>query len=354
MTQPMRLLEAIFLCSMLLVSNFSFAYQSPVDTPAVASKFAASSPLLAVARVGKRLVAVGLRGHIVYSNDEGKSWTQAQVPVSSDLVALSFPTAQQGWAAGHDGVVLHTSDGGETWTKQLDSRQAAEMTARYYAAAKSSAPSADVDRAARQAKALVDGGDTQSLLDIRFDSENSGFAVGTFNRIFRTEDGGKTWTPWMDRTDNPQELHFYAIASDGRDTYLTGERGMVWRLDPALQRFIAIPTSYTGTLFGLVADGSELLAYGMRGSLLHSGNGGKSWEKLSLGTAAGITGGVVLSDGRIAIVTQAGEIRVSSDHGQTFKAWKAAQSMPYYGVAVAMQGKVAVVGPNGVRVETLP
>lgn len=33
------------------------------------------------------------------------------MPVSSDLVAVSFPDAANGWAVGHDGVVLKTSDG---------------------------------------------------------------------------------------------------------------------------------------------------------------------------------------------------------------------------------------------------
>ena len=40
------------------------------------------------------------------------SWQQADVPVSSDLVAVPFPTPTHGWAVGHDGVVLHSADAG--------------------------------------------------------------------------------------------------------------------------------------------------------------------------------------------------------------------------------------------------
>ncbi|RJG27126.1 hypothetical protein D3872_01835 [Massilia cavernae] len=350
----MRVARLVFLGGTLCASWGALAYRGPVDTPAVSSKFAATAPLLAIARAGDRLVAVGLRGHIVYSDDEGKSWTQARVPVSSDLVAVTFPSPKNGWATGHEGVVLHSGDGGATWVKQLDGRQAAALVARYYAGSTSSAADADFARAARQATAVVAEGNTQALLDIRFDNENSGFAVGTFNRIFHTDDGGKTWEPWMHRTDNPRELHFYSISSDSRNTYLTGERGMVWRLDAALKRFVAIPTPYTGTLFGLLADGTDLLAYGMRGSLLRSGDGGKLWEKLSPGTTAGISGGTVLSGGRIVIVTQAGEVRTSGDRGTTFDTRKSAQPMPYYGVASAGQGKLVVVGATGAKVELLP
>jgi len=346
--------RSILMVAIMSTSSHALAYQSPVDVPALPSKLASVTPLLAVARAGDRLVAVGLRGHIVYSDDQGKSWIQAQVPVSSDLVAISFPSAKNGWATGHEGVVLHTGDGGATWVKQLDGALASEITARYYANPKSGASGADFERASRQAKAIAAEGDTQSLLDIRFENDKSGFVVGTFNRIFHTDDGGKTWAPWMDRTDNPQELHFYSIQIDGHDTYLAGERGMVWRLDPVKQRFVAIQTPYNGTLFGLLADGDDVFAYGMRGSLLRGRNHGTQWEKLSSGTTAGISGAVVLADGRIAIVTQAGEFRISSDLGVTFNPLHTLQPMPYYGIATAFGGKLVVVGINGVEIESIP
>ena len=78
-------------------------------------------------RAGDRLVAVGQRGHVVVSSDGGATWKQAQVPVSSDLVAVYFVDAKQGWAVGHDGVILHTADGGEYWELQLDGRKANDL-----------------------------------------------------------------------------------------------------------------------------------------------------------------------------------------------------------------------------------
>jgi photosystem II stability/assembly factor-like uncharacterized protein len=40
-------------------------------------------PVVGMARAGERLVTVGQRGHILYSDDSGKHWQQAVVPVSS-------------------------------------------------------------------------------------------------------------------------------------------------------------------------------------------------------------------------------------------------------------------------------
>ena len=81
------------------------AWVDVLDSPALQSPLAAKGLLNGLALAGDRIVAVGQRGHILISDDKGKSWQQAKVPVSSDLVAVHFPTAQAGWAVGHDGVV---------------------------------------------------------------------------------------------------------------------------------------------------------------------------------------------------------------------------------------------------------
>jgi photosystem II stability/assembly factor-like uncharacterized protein len=151
------------------------AFVDPLDEPSVRSALPARRLLNAAAVAGTRLVAAGQRGHIVVSDDRGKTWTQAEVPVSADLTGLSFPTAQRGWAVGHDGVVLVTTDGGMSWTRQLDGRRI---------------------QAGLPLEQL-------SLLDVWFDDEKSGTAVGAFGLILRTEDGGATWTPWLDRAENP-------------------------------------------------------------------------------------------------------------------------------------------------------
>ena len=84
-----------------------------LDTPAQRTPLASKSLLNGIARAGTRLVAVGQRGHIVVSTDGGANWKQSAVPVSSDLTAVYFVDEKRGWAVGHDGVVLHTDDGGD-------------------------------------------------------------------------------------------------------------------------------------------------------------------------------------------------------------------------------------------------
>ena len=108
-------------------------FLDPLDTAAQLRTSNATRPLLAVTRAGDRLVAVGSRGLIVRSEDQGKTWIQSSVPVQSDLLAVNFPNSLNGWAVGHEGVILHSIDGGKTWVKQLDGRVAANVFKKFYA-----------------------------------------------------------------------------------------------------------------------------------------------------------------------------------------------------------------------------
>lgn len=332
--------------------GWAAAFVHPLDEPAMRNRLAARSTLLAVTGAGKRLVAVGYRGLVVYSDDDGKSWTQASVPVSVDLVAVTFPTEKLGWAIGHGGVVLHSSDGGARWVKQFDGRQAAQVAVESFERRLAEGPA--IERLLAEERSFIDGGGTQPFLGLYFENERVGYVVGTFNRIFYTADGGSTWVPWMDRTDNPDGLHFNAVAGRGGNVYLAGEQGIVWRLDAASARFVRMPTGYNGTLFGLLPlSSTTVIAYGMRGSVFRSTDAGMSWQRIPMSTLAGITNGTLLPDGAVLLVTQAGGIEISRDQGRSFTALKPKTPMSYYGVHPGPLGQVILAGAEGMRSETV-
>ncbi|MCY1279513.1 Ycf48-like protein [compost metagenome] len=204
------------------------SYVDVLDLPARPSALAVRSPLLDMARAGQRLVTVGQRGHILYSDDSGRNWQQAEVPVSSDLNAVHFPSAGQGWAVGNDGVVLHSSDAGATWRKQLDGRQVGEVVRKHYAALAAAEPGNEQWAVlAAEGQRLMKEGADKPFLDVWFANDTLGYVVGVFNLILRTDDGGQTWTPFQHRTDNPQGFHLNAIASTGDALYIAGEQGLL-------------------------------------------------------------------------------------------------------------------------------
>ncbi len=142
-----------------------------LDTPAATSAFARTGLLNGLARAGKRVVAVGQRGHVLYSDDAGRTWVQAKVPVSSDLVAVTFPTPSHGWAVGHDGVVLHSADAGATWIRQLDGRSAGQAMVAWYAAEAAKGGSGDAAKLLDEAKRFAEQGAENPFLDVWFENE---------------------------------------------------------------------------------------------------------------------------------------------------------------------------------------
>ncbi len=63
--------------------------------------------------------AVGLRGTIVHTSDGGTTWSPQTSGITANrLNSVSFVDAHNGWVVGDFGTVLHTSDGGTTWSPQ--------------------------------------------------------------------------------------------------------------------------------------------------------------------------------------------------------------------------------------------
>ncbi|WP_218135251.1 YCF48-related protein [Variovorax sp. YR216] len=349
---PAKPIAAAVLAAVLAASSAAATtFLPPSEVPAARSGLAQRTPMNALARAGERNVVAGQRGHILYSDAAG-TWTQADVPLSADLTALSFPTAQQGWAVGHEGVVLHTSDGGVTWQRQLDAQKITRLLVERYGT-----PANPDDAAAQQLQKSAAGFAAlpadKPLLDVWFEDEKKGFAVGAFNLILRTEDGGKNWTPWLDHVDNPKGLHLYAIRPAGGSVFIVGEQGLVLRLDRERQRFVRVALPYEGTLFGVVGTQDMVLVHGLRGHSFRSMDGGANWTRVETGTTAGLSSAVVRADGSVVLASQAGEVLLSTDAGASFARINTTQQAPVFAVAEAGQGGLALAGFRGVRIERL-
>lgn len=347
------LLGALLLAGGVQAGEQADGFVDVLDLPAAYSNAPSRVPLLAVTRAGNRLVSVGQRGHILYSDDGGTHWRQAEVPVSSDLTAVYFPTPNEGWAVGHDGVVLHSADGGIHWGRQLDGRQIGQLMLDYYAAH----PQPDNATWLEQARRFKEEGADKPFLDLWFRDANEGFVVGAFNLILHTRDGGRTWEPWNHRIDNPQALHLTAIAASGDDLFIVGEQGLLLRLshqqEGQQERFVALPSPYAGSFFGVVARPGLVFAYGLRGHAVRSVDGGESWSAVDTGLPVSLTAASFDASGRLYLFSQAGQGLVSDDRGVSFKPLELAERLPVSG-AVAGPGCLLLVGTRGVRENAMP
>ncbi|RJG01370.1 WD40/YVTN/BNR-like repeat-containing protein [Noviherbaspirillum sedimenti] len=330
------------------------AFQDPLSmaaTPVAGALKISKQPILALATVNKKIVAVGLRGLIALSDDGGKIWRQAKVPVQSDLTAVTFPNDRNGWAVGHDGVIIATSDAGETWVKQFDGNQAATLFPDYYrkqVEAGNEGKKAFLDQVTLNAQ----NGAALPYLAVHFANEKIGYAVGSFGMIVATEDGGKMWRPWLEHVENNDFLNLNDIQQVGTDLYMVGERGMVWKLDRSSMVFKSIATGYNGSFFGLTGSQDKLLAFGLAGTVYRSANRGLTWEPANIGTRATLTAGTVTGSGLPILVSERGQLFIGDSQWKTFQAHPIPNLSMLAAVAISGTDSVVVAGYGGIQVQS--
>jgi photosystem II stability/assembly factor-like uncharacterized protein len=324
------------------------AVSAALNRPSIPSPVANSGLFTAIAHAGSRLVAVGERGHIVISDDDGLHWRQVQTPTSVTLTAVGFGSPQEGWAVGHMGVVLHTEDGGLTWSKQYDGLAANQALLNAAEADLAAQGSNDTTTANLQAAQLfVRGGPTVPFLAVLAEPGGKAMLAGGFGMAFTTADGGRSWNAAFDAIPNPNGLHIYKLLPDQDSLFVIGEQGFLLREQNA--KFTTLTTPFSGTFFGgLLTPDKTLLVYGLQGTVLRSTDEGKSWtQSPSGGTVVGIDCGVVDRQGRILLGDVAGNVLVSTDDGQNFT--DITEDEPVVAIAEAPDGAIIIGGPFGLR-----
>jgi photosystem II stability/assembly factor-like uncharacterized protein len=352
----------------LALAGSATATNDMLELPAVKSRLAPSSILMDVVDTGEKLVAVGERGHILLSGDNGGSWTQVDVPTSVTLTAVAFPTPEKGWAVGHDGVVLHSADGGKSWVKQLDGTQInASMLTQVEGLLKlkQAEVAAATDKKEKKllerelenleffvsdAEMAVEEGPTRPFMDLWFKNDREGIIVGSFGMILRTEDGGAHWQPILDRIDNPDGYHYYGIAPAGETLFIVGERGLLFRSGDGGLNWQRLETPYEGSFFGVVGsdDGGAVVVFGLRGNAFISNDGGDSWKAVATPEGSTLSDGVMLADQSFLMVTNDGKLLSNSIGGDKY-----AQLPVFFPGAISLvkagEGSLVLVGIGGVK-----
>jgi photosystem II stability/assembly factor-like uncharacterized protein len=284
---------------------------------------ASRSMLLDAVRTNAGFFAVGERGHVLASED-GKTWNQAAVPTRATLTSIATADGML-WAAGHDGVIVHSTDGGQTWTRR---------------------------RAAPWSYDIVDPSEGVPVMDLLFTDPMNGFAIGAYSLMLVTSDGGVTWTPrsvlgegsaepepaveapaategddWtFDESDLSLDAeadpHFNAITRAGSGALvIVGERGAFFRSRDGGETWEGQRLPYEGSMFGVLSwEGEHLMTFGLRGNVLESRDLGSTWTPVETGVTTSLMGGHALPNGGAILVGTNGVVLMRPDAGSPFTA----------------------------------
>tara|TARA_Y100000748_G_scaffold163427_1_gene136812 strand:- start:1884 stop:3014 length:1131 start_codon:yes stop_codon:yes gene_type:complete len=296
--------------SSIFAANFNYGTEF-----AAKSELAHLSLINALEKVGGRIYGVGVHGIIIFSDDEGETWVQADsVPTQNTLTGISCSTEQLCWATGHDATILHSGDFGKTWEIQY----------------------IDVDFDA-------------PLLSIHMYDDSNGIAIGAFALSLRTSNGGVSWD-YLFVTDDEFQPHLNYTYGDGQawrqssidEGYAVGEMGKYYVSDDQGLNWLEIDTGYFGSFWsGIKVDNGQSLLLGMSGKVTlatlidrdenppedkevyvacyESGSYVDEckvyvFDNLFIGTKNSLTDAIVLDDGRIAMSGNGGAISIVDLH----------------------------------------
>ncbi|CAA0090747.1 Ycf48-like protein [BD1-7 clade bacterium] len=338
------------------------------------------SLLIDVEKAGNNLVAVGERGHVLISSDNGKTWAQSNVPMAQMINGVSFPDNRHGWAVGHDGHIIRTEDGGVTWTKQRDGLGAqAEANVRKLRSVKTqinrlNAELIDTSITPEKRREIQDAlseldwdlesatervnepAVAQPLMDVWFENAKNGWVVGAFGQLLHTTDGGDTWEDLSGAIDNEMEFHLNSVTGiDGGTVVVAGEAGFVVVTPDDGKTWYSIDLGYEGTIFGVKADhtGSTIVATGLRGKTFISKDKGLNWADITPDVGFSLSGVEFIDDDSILLVGHGGTISFSADAGNNFNTETLPSRASISNAVYTGNGEFILVGQGGVHTYTL-
>jgi photosystem II stability/assembly factor-like uncharacterized protein len=261
--------------STVLSLGLSFVASAQQPVAALKSHLAESNLLTDIVNVQGKLVAVGERGHIIYSED-GATWQQANVPVNTLLTAVDFSDKNVGFAVGHDATLLKTTDGGVNW--QVVNYQP------------------EIDK---------------PLLNVNVIGDQV-IAIGAYGLYWQSNDLGQTWKDefhdellieddrlyLQDLKEHEPEVyleekqfmlpHFNDVNEINEQMVMAGEAGFLAVSQDKGDTWQLVEGDYFGSYFSLLPTGEQLQVAGLRGNLFTSADKGETWSQVNTPVAATI------------------------------------------------------------------
>ncbi|MFN8640722.1 MAG: YCF48-related protein [Candidatus Binatia bacterium] len=237
------------------------------------------------------VVVVGQKGIALRSSDQGKSWQKLDTGSKRDLLSVDFATPQVGVAVGDFGTMLRTDDGGKTWKKiplpadLVLPEDVAEIVQ------PGDVLIYDVDFADAQhgwavgefgvVLATTDGGQTwtaqkspveTTLFGVQFTDANTGVATGIEQVMLRTTDGGQHWEKVRVPGRKGFVLALFDVAIQGKVGWAIGDSGLLLRTTDggATWQMVDLPIKLAGNWFRGIAltPGTNGIIVGSEGVML--------------------------------------------------------------------------------------
>lgn len=242
----------------------------------------------------------GIVGLIMHTSNGGESWEELIAPSVNGTYNIFFINNQEGWACGYSGRMIHTTDGGQTWEFQTSGSDT--FITDVYFINQDTGWTSGGDNGTfpsnikyREILHTTDGGNTWTkqvaenyeapLSCIHFTDENHGYASGNAGILLRTGDGGNTWSEVTVNTTYEFNSVFFINPDTGwlvgqdlalphvAGIYMTTDAGDTWTLQTFGTDETLSDVHFTDDLHGWAVGGKNDVAV-----ILHTDDGGNTWN----------------------------------------------------------------------------
>jgi len=302
---------------------------------------------------------VGTDGLVLYGTFVAThTWEQQTSSTNINLKDVTFVDANHGWAVGDYKTIIHTADGGKSWSTQLgEGNRFSNLSDVAFANATHGMATGSGTNTGYH---TTDGGTTwqgkymgyaDSVHDIFFLDENHGWAVGVPGTIIHTTDAGNSWNfqnnnaPTSIRAESLYGVSFvdanngWAVGSNGVIIHTTNG-GATWERQHSGKGEYLLDVTFT--------DANNGWTVGRNGVIIHTSNGGETWTSqisnvtynLYTVSFADAKNGIILGENTTTIL-------VTSDGGVTWIKQIISPTFNPSGVAWIDNTHVVLVGNSG-------
>ena len=290
--------------------------------------------------------ACGRKGTILHTNDGGVTWSKQNSGTNHTLSAICFVDSSHGWAVGEAGTILRSSDGGKTWRRQDNPLYHQNQFTPAFLGEKKA-----LEKKKKPAPYF--------LMDVHFVNKKEGWIVTEKTTILHTADSGKTW----DIQYKGGDFILRAVDFiDDKTGWAVGEYGYIYHTDDGGRTWVKQAGKYsiseeTGLIDGgyflfdvCVLDKLTAWVVGIDGYAAITKDGGSTWRKVELNQPGTHLFSLISDRKNTIIIGGNGILLYSEDYGDSFKPASVKPSITYnwIGGLAWKKGKgFAAVGNRG-------
>jgi photosystem II stability/assembly factor-like uncharacterized protein len=261
---------------------------------------------------------------LIFTQFSRSDWQPQVSGLTDHLKALYFINENTGWAAGYNGKVLRTTNGGTNWVLQPTATTQTLFTVDFVNS-NSGFIIGSLNTFLKTTNAgvnWVSGGGVPNMTstnDVDFIDANTGYVCGADGDVSKTTNGGANWTKYDLTT-----IDFFRIkAIDASTVFVAGISGTIYKTANGGANWVLQPTGSNNYISGIVfSDNTNgyFTTLGLIEQVYRTTNGGTVWTQVSSpGNTGGLNGLAIVNSSTVYGVGSAGTIRRTTSSGTSWE-----------------------------------